>query len=116
MAYLELFELFPDFLIQYAAYFLFIMLARIGRAVENVRARDVLDDERKISVFGTSKVLEIIWVLSIQDVVEAAAGRGEGDLKLLISFLRALFLKKLVDSHCISATLAPNNISSAVLL
>lgn len=70
------------------------MLARIGRAVESVRAGDLLDDEIKISVFGRSKVLDIIWGLSIQDVVEAAAGRGEGDLKLLISFPRSLFLKK----------------------
>lgn len=72
------------------------MLTHIGRAVENVRARDLLDDERKISVFGRSKALEIIWVLSIQDVVEAAAGRGEGELKLLISFPCSLFLKKLL--------------------
>ena len=72
------------------------MLTRIGRAEENVRVRALLDDERKINVFGRSKVLEIIWVLSIQDVVEAAAGRGEGDLKLLISFPRSLFLKKLL--------------------
>lgn len=92
------------------------MLTRIGRAVENVRARDSLDGERKISVFGRRRVLEIIWGLSIQDVVEAAAGRGEGDLKLLISFPRSLFLKKTIDSHCISATLASNNIGSAVLL
>lgn len=70
------------------------MLTCFGRAVENVRARDLLDDERKISVFGRHKVLEIIWVLSIQDVVEAAAARGEAELKLFISFPCSLFLKK----------------------
>jgi len=72
------------------------MLTGIGRAAENVRTRDLLDDGRKISIFGRSRVLEIIWGLSIQDVVEAAAGRGEGDLKLLISFPHSLLLKKLL--------------------
>lgn len=61
-----------------------------------MQAKDLLDDERKISVFGRSEVLEIIWVLSIQEVAEAAAGRGEADFKLLISFPSSLFLEKLL--------------------
>lgn len=56
-----------------------------------MQAKDLLDDERKISVFGRSEVLEIIWVLSIQEVAEAAAGRGEAGFKLLISFPSSLF-------------------------
>lgn len=51
-----------------------------------MQAKDLLDDERKISVFGRSEVLEIIWDLSIQEVAEAAAGRGEADFKLLSLF------------------------------
>lgn len=80
-----------------------------------MQAKDLLDDERKISVFGRSEVLEIIWVLSIQEVAEAAAGRGEAGFKLLISFPSSL-PGKTIDSHCISTTLAPHSISTAVLL
>lgn len=72
------------------------MLTAIGVVVENVRARDFQDDERKISVFGRRKVLEIIWVLSIQDVVETASGRVEGGSKLLVGFPLALLLSKLL--------------------
>lgn len=61
-----------------------------------MQAKDLLDDEIKISVFDRSEVLEIIWVLSIQEVAEAAAGRGEADFKLLISFPSSLFLEKLL--------------------
>lgn len=60
-----------------------------------MQAKDLLDDEREISVFGRSEVLEIIWVWSIQEVAEAA-GRGEADFKLLISFPSSLFLEKLL--------------------
>lgn len=72
------------------------MLTAIGVVVENVRARDFQDDERKISVFGRRKVLEIIWVLSIQDVVETASGRVEGGSKLLVGFPLALLLSELL--------------------
>lgn len=54
-----------------------------------MQAKDLLDDERKISVFGRSEVLEIIWDSSIQEVAEAAAGRGEADFKLCSSLFQA---------------------------
>lgn len=56
----------------------------------------IFPEKKKISVFGRSEVLEIIWVLSIQEVAEAAAGRGEADFKLLISFPSSLLLEKLL--------------------
>lgn len=55
-----------------------------------MQAKDLLDDERKISVFGRSEVLEIIWVLSIQEVAEAAAGRGEAGFINCSSLFQAL--------------------------